>query len=165
VVAGWAEAVHLTVPPGEHTVVLRSHHGRRYYKKDFGRVSVPAGRDTVLVLTTVEPDPEAKWDEPRNSDSKPSSMPTTPKDERPVIATVSLTPPTGGFIVLADHRISLNTGTDDSTLREKWSKQGSILVLTKPTTVDLIAREKDVCRLRLDGKDWLVQQRWVPSSK
>ncbi len=111
--------------------------------------------------TGLTTQPEGTEVGPPKPEPKPSP-PATEKAEAAVSATVTLIPPSGGSIVLANHRISLSAATEDAAVRAKWSKEGYVRVLTEPTQAEVVVREKDVCRVKVAGKEWLVHARWVP---
>lgn len=94
-----------------------------------------------------------------------AAPPTTAAKEPPKEVVVTITPPPGGAVVLAGSKLVLKDATEYACLRLKWSKEGAIRVLTEATAATLVSREPDVTRVKLDGKEWLVESAWVSEKR
>lgn len=108
---------------------------------------VPAPQNTQLVA-----DPKAKPDP--KADKKPEAKPL-PK--------VTLTPTKGEPVTLGSAGLILSTAKKEPAQRDKWLKEGQLLVLTNPTEVEVVSRDKEFTRISLAGKEWVVESRCVPA--
>lgn len=94
--------------------------------------------------------------------------PTTPatKPEPPKLPKVTITPPKEtGWVILGGSKLVVTEAAASNRLFTKWKEEGAIVVLTEPTEVEVVKREKDICRIKLNGKEWVVESKFVPTEK
>ncbi len=124
----------------------------------------PAPTRATAATTPPRSSPPPKPDTPA---TKPEPKPEK-KPEPAKLPTVTLTPPKGETIVLADSKYVLANATKDASSHPRWEKAGVLRKLAMPTDVELVGpddRNPEYTKVKLDGKEWYIESRWVPAEK
>lgn len=129
---------------------------------------LPPVERPVAILEPEKTKPETKPEPKPESKTEPKPEPEKKVEAPPVVLPkVTLTPPENGFIILGGSRLVIDNAAESERLRTKWEEEGGIILLTKPTEVEVVSRDrpKKLCRVKLDGKEWAVDAGWVPAEK
>lgn len=120
--------------------------------------------------TVPEARPESRQGKPAASDegfaevkTVQGAPPTTEKTAPPPIAT--LTPKRNWSIVIGTSKYAAGAAAKSPEEQERWVKRGDAKLLTEPTEVEVIDRDRDFCKVRIDGKEWFVAAMWLNEVK
>jgi hypothetical protein len=117
-----------------------------------------------------DPKPEApappapKPEEPPAS-SKASGKAPAPAEKSAPPPVVTITPPRNGVVLLGSSKYVASAAAKSLDAQTRWVKEGEAILLTKPTEVEVLARDTDFCRVRIGAKDWFVATNWMPAEK
>ncbi len=87
----------------------------------------------------------------------------TEKTAPPPLAT--LTPRRNWPIIIGTSKYAAGAAAKSAEEQERWVKRGDAKLLTEPTEVEVIDRDRDFCKVRIDGKEWFVAAIWLKEVK
>lgn len=87
------------------------------------------------------------------------------KPEPKQLPRATITPPKGEPVTIAEAQYFLAAGKKEPAQMDKWEKDGKAKRLSAATEVEVVGREKDYSRIKIDGKEWVVETRWLPEEK
>ncbi len=109
-------------------------------------------------LFAVRPVPEPKRPEPPKPEPKVEQKPDPP----PPLPKVTLTPAKDDPIFLGSAVYFVATAKKEPEVWAEWVKKGQLKLLNAPAEVEVVSRDKDYCRVKMDGKEWYVETRFMP---
>lgn len=118
---------------------------------------------TTHATTTHATTPATEPPLPPTTRPTPPAPPPTPKADPPKAPTVTLTPPKGDVIPLGSSKYVASTAAKTPEVRAKWLKDGELLLLSEPTSAEVMSRDRDYCRVKVGGKEWWVETKHVPA--
>ncbi len=121
--------------------------------------------DTVFVVRPVEQQKKLVDLPKGRPEVKPERQPSEKKPEPKPLPKATLTPPKDDVILLGEAAYFVGVAQKEPAQRAKWEKDGKLKPLTAPTVVEVISRDKEFSKVRLDGREWAVETRWLAEVK
>jgi hypothetical protein len=116
-------------------------------------------RGTLFVVRTV---PQPKGEGVLKAEP---AKPVEPVKKPEPLPRATVTPAKDEPALLGSAQYIVATAKKEPDQRAKWLKDGHLKEITTPVEVEVVARDKEYSKVKLDGKEWVVESRWLSEEK
>jgi hypothetical protein len=125
----------------------------------------PSKPETPSTKPDVKPMPPVVVKPPEKDKPNEPVKPVKPPEETKPAVTVTIRPPKDGGVLLASSKLLLGQASKSTELRNKWIKDGSVVMFTVETEVELISQTGEHSEVRYMNKKWMVATEFVREKK